>query len=182
MLQRLVDGVVRRVSRLVLRRKAFRLHVANATMLDTASAPSCLYLCYGNIMRSPFAAKVAAAQRPDLRIGGGGFHANTGRTCPDACLATARTFEVDLEPHRSRLVTADDVQRYDIIFVTDLRVLGLLLSQFPTASRKVLMLGLLGDTPSVEIPDPWGHEPEVVQACYRRIFSAVSLVSARARR
>ncbi len=178
MLRRVIDGISSRVTRLSLRRKALKLHAANVMRLEIPAA-SCLYLCYGNIMRSPFAEKLAKAQRTELRVGGGGFHPNTGRACPPACVATAQQFDIDLGTHRSRAATIDDVRSFDVIFVTDLRVLGLLLDQFPSAADRVLMLGLFGAEPSVEIPDPWGHELEIVQACYRRISSAVSDVSQR---
>ena len=178
MLRRLIDGISYRLTRLSLRRKALKLHAANLMRLEIPAA-SCLYLCYGNIMRSPFAENLAKVQRSELRIGGGGFHPNTGRECPPACVATAQRFDIDLGTHRSRAVTIDDVRSFDVIFVTDLRVLGLLLEQFPSAADRVLMLGLFGAAPSVEIPDPWGHELEIVQACYRRIYSAVSDVCRR---
>ena len=143
MLRRLIDGISYRVTRLSLRRKALKLHAANLMRLEIPAA-SCLYLCYGNIMRSPFAENLAKVQRSELRIGGGGFHPNTGRECPPACVATAQRFDIDLGTHRSRAVTIDDVRSFDVIFVTDLRVLGLLLEQFPSAADRVLMLGLFG--------------------------------------
>src|SRR5262245_49404600 len=68
-----------------------------------------LFVCHGNICRSPFAAAAAVRRFADIggdaaAIGSAGF-IGPGRPCPPTAQEAARAAGVDLSWHRSSLLT-----------------------------------------------------------------------------
>ena len=55
-----------------------------------------LFLCYGNICRSPFAAAVARSQLPLTHIEASGFHSKLGRSPPPFVVTAASSLGVDV--------------------------------------------------------------------------------------
>jgi protein-tyrosine phosphatase len=142
-----------------------------------------LFLCYGNICRSPFAAE--AMSRALLQGEGGGGDVSSagffgpGRPSPDAAIAAARRRGVDMNAHRSRLVAEDLALAVDCIFVMDPRQRVELNRLLPGLQTPVLVLGDL-DPCRVEqrgIPDPYGKDDEFFDSTFRRIERCVGSVA-----
>src|SRR5688572_26698811 len=100
-----------------------------------------LMLCYGNIYRSAFAATSLSAR---LQASGdacevrcAGFHPVEGRLSPEAFVALAREYGVELEAHRSRVVSADDVRWADTIVIMDRFNWGRLAAYGKEAQEKI---------------------------------------------
>ncbi len=136
-----------------------------------------LFLCYGNILRSPYSEKRWNAWRqmhpelpPAVSVG---FHDNADRETPGRFKSAAGHRGVDLSEHRSRRVTAADVAEASVIFAMDLRNLGDMQREFPEALGKMLLLGALGEGEDPEIPDPYGQPIGAGGAAYRRIDSCL---------
>jgi len=73
-----------------------------------------LFVCTGNTCRSPFAA--AVAQRGgSVEASSAGIHATEGLNAPDDALSAARERGVDLESHRSSLLTGEMLERADVV-------------------------------------------------------------------
>jgi protein-tyrosine-phosphatase len=70
-----------------------------------------LFVCAGNICRSPFAeglARQLAAERGlDVEFASAGEIALEGDRCPPDAVAVAKEFGVDLLPHRARRLRTD---------------------------------------------------------------------------
>lgn len=132
-----------------------------------------LFLCYGNILRSPYSEKRWNSWRkedPELPPAYSvGFHDNACRETPDRFQSAAGHRGVDLSTHRSRRVVAADVAEASVIFAMDLRNLGDMEREFPEALGKTLLLGALGGGEDAEIPDPYGQPIGAGGAAYRRI-------------
>ena len=132
-----------------------------------------LFLCYGNILRSPYSERRWNAWRqvhPELPPASSvGFHGNSHRETPDRFKSAAGHRGVDLSTHRSRRVVAADVAEASVIFAMDLRNLGDMEREFPEALGKTLLLGALGGGEEAEIPDPYGQPVGAGGAAYRRI-------------
>jgi protein-tyrosine-phosphatase/predicted ATP-grasp superfamily ATP-dependent carboligase len=149
--------------------RAYRRRMAAAARADLLGARRVLFVCKGNIGRSPFAAAIAERSlRPDQRIVSAGF-LEAGRRSPAEAVAAAREWQVDLTAHRSRVVAADLVGGSDAIFVFDHSNYSHMLALFPQASARLHLLGALQADGPLFVPDPWGGGPDAYASAYRRI-------------
>jgi protein-tyrosine-phosphatase/predicted ATP-grasp superfamily ATP-dependent carboligase len=114
-----------------------------------------LFLCHGNICRSPVARHLAGRRLAGVEIDSAGFHSTSGRTSPEHLLRAALSAGLDLVEHRSRRVTAADMERADLILCMDLRNLNAVRREFPEAAGRTTLLGLLRKPALVGIPDPY---------------------------
>ena len=79
-----------------------------------------LIICYGNIYRSAFVARIPAPRFDQrLEVRSGGFHKVEGRASPDAHVKMSAEFGVDLTAHRSRRVSTEDVEWADTVVLMD---------------------------------------------------------------
>jgi protein-tyrosine-phosphatase len=131
-----------------------------------------LILCYGNINRSAFAAALA---RRLGRLGtrSAGFYPIQDRPAPDATIACAEAYGVDLAGHRSIRVTRRDVRGARAIFVFDLENLARVATLDPCALARTHLLGTLDDDPGVLIADPHGRGNDVLGWTLARIARAI---------
>jgi len=119
---------------------------------------SFLFLCHGNMYRSPFAK--AAWDRLAKERGGSslsdsaGFHPETGRSIPDNFHPLLKFMGIDMSSHRSRRITRAMADSADLILVMDLLNWRNCMKEFPAAHKKILFLGLFSGDEDIQIPDP----------------------------
>ncbi|HYN47098.1 MAG TPA: low molecular weight protein-tyrosine-phosphatase [Allosphingosinicella sp.] len=121
-----------------------------------------LFVCLGNICRSPLAEAAfrAAAERLGLEVeiesaGTGGWHA--GEPPDTRAVAAARRGGVDIAHLRARKVTQVDFDRFDHIVALDEENLADLVAMRPAGSRAILSL-LLDHAPGRQgqaVDDPY---------------------------
>jgi predicted ATP-grasp superfamily ATP-dependent carboligase/protein-tyrosine-phosphatase len=161
----------------VSRRRRRRLQAA--ARADLQRAARVLFVCKGNIGRSPFAAAIAdRLLRDDQDIASAGF-LQAGRRSPADAVAVAVAWQVDLTAHRSRVVSPELVGRSDAIFVFDHRNYSRMVARFPDARNRLHLLGALDAAGPLFVPDPWGRGPEAYTAIYRRIAETLSVAITR---
>lgn len=141
--------------------------------------PEILFLCFGNICRSPMAERYAkitleSKQKRPL-IKSAGFVTMEGRKSPDDARQAAREFGVDLSGHRSRFVTKEMIGNADLIFIMDVNNYVRLRYRFPDATNKAFFLGGTQSTtaPDVFIPDPHGNQSISYSSCFQEIKFAI---------
>jgi protein-tyrosine phosphatase len=120
--------------------------------------PSILFVCLGNICRSPSAEMIARVQLAGFKpIASAGTRAVGGAIDARAAAALSRR-EIKCEKRfRSRQFKAADFERYDLIVAMDGNNLADLLAQCPEAHRAKVKL-LLDYVPGLEgqdVPDPY---------------------------
>jgi len=137
-----------------------------------------VFLCYGNICRSPFAerywnALVDRSSRTGPRAASAGFHGTSHRETPKPFVELAAEFGVDLESHRSRIVSRELLMNSEVILMMDKRNQQALSDSFPELMDHATFLGSYAPQTPDEIADPWGKTPEVARNCYRDLARAV---------
>ncbi len=139
---------------------------------------SILFVCHGNICRSPFAA--AAFLRwcaPEIASGvnvtSAGF-IGPERSPPSTAVTAASRFGVDLTPHRSALITAENLRAADLIVVMSQQQARDIRARV-APSTFVLILGDLDPRPANRrtILDPWGQPDTAFDESYSRIDRCV---------
>jgi protein-tyrosine phosphatase len=148
-----------------------------ARQLRGRAPASVMFVCHGNICRSPFAALLfdqLANDRLPSRIDTSsvGF-IGPGRGSPPPALAAAARRGIDLSAHRSRLVTPKLIRSTGLVVVMSAE-------QARTVKRygdgvRVLVLGDLDPAPIMArtVIDPWGGSDEVFDDSYDRIDRCV---------
>src|SRR5687768_15096148 len=123
-----------------------------------------LFVCLGNICRSPTAEAVfravAAREAPELKIeidsaGTAGYH--IGEPPDPRSQEAARRRGYDLSVLRARQVAPEDFTRFDFILAMDRENLAALRELAPAAARSRIRLFLefAPDADAPEVPDPY---------------------------
>jgi protein-tyrosine phosphatase len=147
---------------------------------------SILFVCLGNICRSPLAEGVFRAVWAER---GWGRHmlldsaATSGwevGSAPDPrSIAVAMRHGIDISGQRSRKVTPQDFSRFDLILgmdrsnVTDLKALA------PAARNRVELFLEFAHGHERDVPDPYYDGPEAFAAVYRMVREASEALATR---
>jgi protein-tyrosine-phosphatase len=150
-----------------------------------ASTRSVLFLCHGNIIRSPMAAALMRQRLSNrgsgVSIASAGFHAETRRSADARARRVAREFGVSLDDHRAKRLTDEHVRQADVILVMDALNHAELLGRHPEAGPKAFRLGSwLTDprSPQREIFDPYDGDDTDIRRCYEQLDAAIGNLTA----
>jgi protein-tyrosine phosphatase len=156
------------------------LGLARSQAVVPKTPRSFLFVCFGNIMRSPMAESLfrkelgSLADERSVRIASAGLHATPGNLAHPWALASAAKLGISLEQHRAQLLTAAMVREADAIFAMDFQNKAELLTLYPEAKARIFMLrACLQDSSQMEIPDPYFGNVEATLDCYRMLQSCV---------
>lgn len=144
------------------------------------AARNILFLCSGNICRSPFAAAYAREiLGPEVEIASSGFHNVVGRQAPTQAVQSARELGVDLASHESNRIDAATLDTFDVVFVFEEKHMHALRAEFPQVKGDVFYLGdvLIGS--DFEIADPYGGGSDRFRAAYLAIAYALDFMDSR---
>jgi protein-tyrosine phosphatase len=126
---------------------------------------SILFVCLGNICRSPLAEAVArkhlAETGLDINVascGTGAWH--VGEQADPRMRAAAAKAGYELELHRARQLRADDIEHYDLVLAMDSHNLRDMRRIFggKRGTRLALFLDWAGAAPPRDFPDPYNEE------------------------
>jgi protein-tyrosine phosphatase len=143
-----------------------------------------VFVCFGNIMRSPMSEALMKREISQHRAGisviSAGLHATPGTTAHPWALAAARELGISLEQHRAQLLTAEMVDQADAIFAMDYQNLVELLAYYPNAKEKIFMLAAYAEDSyrGVEIPDPYYGDAQQTLQCYRVLQTCIQNIAA----
>jgi protein-tyrosine-phosphatase len=142
-----------------------------------------LFICSGNICRSPMAEEYARhrASRTGLShllVESAGTLGIEGAPASDEAVETLRKIGLDLTQHRSRGLRRDHLDRSEMILVMERRHLEELDKRFPVRERDIYLLRAFEDGPdpawdAPDLDDPIGLSQDVYQARFEEIRTAV---------
>ena len=140
------------------------------------SANSVLVVCHGNIIRSPFAARLvarAAGSHRRLSVRSGGLAAVAGKPSHPSAVLTATKQRIDLADHHAAPLDEQVVRASDVIFVMEVCHLLEMRRRFPGAAAKTFLLTCLAAETPLEIQDPYNGDLSRFEACFEHIARAV---------
>jgi len=129
-----------------------------------------IVLCYGNICRSPFAARLLARRLPGLIVRSAGLEAREGKAADPLAVQIAASYDIDLSDHAAHRLGADDVVWADLLLGMEGWHRAEAARRWPDATAKLHLLGDFLETGPFAIDDPFG-EPETV---FDRVFARIA--------
>lgn len=146
---------------------------------------SILFVCLGNICRSPSAEAVTRVAAPDLDLdsaGTGGWHAGEAPYAPMQAAARARG--LDMSDLRARQFVPADFDRFDLIIAMDGNNLADIEAQRPAGSATPVRLftDYLPEQSvhagATEVPDPWYTRDfngtlDLIEECTRGLLAEI---------
>jgi len=153
-----------------------RMNAATAS----SSARNIVFVCFGNIMRSPMAEAMLRDSAKStgftgLQISSAGLHAVPGKAAHPWAVAAAEELGLSLDRHRAQLITTEVVENADAIFTMDFQNKAEMITRFPTAKNKILMLSSYaeGQERYREIIDPYFGDLDATRRCFKVIRACV---------
>lgn len=146
---------------------------------------SILFVCLGNICRSPFAEKFAAVNFNSPAVynfSSAGIQGEFPRSSPVEAIEAAKYFGVDLNGHLSRRLDKTMMEYFDVVMVMDVWQYHYMSRVHNGMRNKVFLLPLYGNK-SVSfkdkyfvynIKDPYGNNVSYFTECYQRIVNCLS--------
>lgn len=138
---------------------------------------SILFVCMGNICRSPLAegifrqvaAEAGLASSVTIDSAGiGGWHEGD---LPDRrSISTARDHGIDITGQRARRIRRDDFSDFDLIVAMDRSNVAELRRSAPDAGN-IHLFGDIALGTGEDIPDPYYGGPEGFEAVYTRLYT-----------
>lgn len=135
------------------------------------------FVCYGNICRSPFAARYAEQVLSGKAIWSAGFHPKDGRRVPAMGVSVARQMHIELAEERSAMVDDAMMNSADVVLVFDEKNMRQMQDSYPEHLHKVHYLADTTGALEREIEDPYGGSEARFLEAYERIRSALDAVS-----
>jgi predicted ATP-grasp superfamily ATP-dependent carboligase/protein-tyrosine-phosphatase len=197
-LKELVKGLARRSKRRFTRIEEYRylgwrntkfllqqrlLHAARLKRYsppqDLSGVRNILFVCHGNIIRSPMAAALLRKYlarsncQTGLEVFSAGLIQNVQEQSDERAKAAAHEFGISLDDHRPGRLTPMLILGADVIFLMDRFNEARMLAAYPEARTKMFLLGSLNNDrtgyPGVEIQDPGLGDVADVRRCYLRL-------------
>lgn len=139
------------------------------------TAHSFLFVCFGNIMRSPMCEvlmkRACSLRTREITVASAGLNAVPGRSAHPWAVVAAKELGVSLEAHRAQVLTAEVVVKAEVIFAMDYQNLVQLRSRYPEARNRIFMLGAYAgrNNRSLEISDPYYSDEDGTRQCYKAL-------------
>ncbi|MEW5420638.1 low molecular weight protein-tyrosine-phosphatase [Amorphus sp. 3PC139-8] len=146
---------------------------------------SILFVCLGNICRSPMAAGIlrslaATSVRP-IRIesaGVGPWH--VGKPPDGRAIAAAQRHGIDLTGERAQMIAEVDYRSYDMILAMDRSVLANVLQRAPAdATARIGLFRQVAEDVDADVDDPYTGPEDDFETCFVEIEAAAKTLYAR---
>ena len=149
------------------------------------NTPSILFVCLGNICRSPLAEGIyrhlvaSDAYAGEIASAGiGGWH--VGNPPDNRSILTARQHGIDISRQRARQVKPQDFASFDLILAMDASNLERLRALAPAENRDRLHLfSHYATSTDVDVPDPYYGGQGDFDAVYTMLFSGCKALVAK---
>ena len=142
---------------------------------------SILFLCNGNICRSPYAEHKAKKLLSDRKlkstsVSSAGIATNAGKSANPTAIRVASELNINLDNHKTTEAEPSLLSQADLIMVMEPRQIRYLKNLDPRYLAKTMFLGSFGFQfdRSLIIEDPYSQADEIFKKCFQRIDHALS--------
>ncbi len=150
---------------------------------------SILFVCTGNICRSPMAEgmlkdRLEKGKKTGFRVSSAGTWGLEGENAASHALSVCREKGIDISEHKARRLTERMVREGDLIVVMEFDHFHAILEMCPDADKKTRMLTQFGVNKRnfyEPVPDPYGRRKRQYVKCFEQmdkhmevLFSEVS--------
>ena len=150
----------------------------NKNNLKLSDINSILFVCKGNICRSPFAQYYAQKIFPgSINIESSGYYSEIGRKCPNKAIKAAKEYGIKLQNHRSTFISKDKIEEAKIIYVFDQENYEMLNKLYPDVRSKISFLGNANNSFSTIISDPYGKKYDQYKKTYQLISQSLDYIN-----
>jgi protein-tyrosine-phosphatase len=182
MISVLWQKLARRLARVHERWRASRAARARTGLTTrVAHARTILFVCFGNIIRSAFAAELLRArcgEPGDLSIRSAGTNATTDDPAHPTAQRCAQRFGIDLSHHRTHRLGESDLEEADIVLAMELDHIVDIRRRFPEHGDKVYLFTCLTDVNPRDVSDPVFSPEAAFEACFERIHRGIRQIVA----
>ncbi len=158
------------------RRRLIRHQLQN--VLSENPTRRILFICYGNIIRSPFAEKYFMAKMARNNVWADidsfGFHLKEMRKSPQIAVTAAAQLQCDLTAHKSKCITQLDIRETDVLIYFDEKNKHMIESGYKVNHAYCAADFLDSSYPNLrQIDDPYESDVETIKVCYEKIQNAL---------
>ncbi|MCB9531042.1 MAG: hypothetical protein H6698_01330 [Myxococcales bacterium] len=137
-----------------------------------------IFVCTGNICRSPMAERIFAAELRQRGLPGVALSMSTlmlqGRHAASNAIAALAEIDIDLRGHVSQGLSVGLLQRASAILVMEPTHREAVLAADPALDARIELLGRFDpDRPSTTIEDPVGQDLDAFRACRDRLVRCI---------
>ncbi|WP_262696425.1 arsenate reductase/protein-tyrosine-phosphatase family protein [Kordiimonas aquimaris] len=167
-------GTHRGLIRSIIDQVKLRLGYFNsATKLNSYNSKRLVFVCHGNICRSPFGEYAAKQYNWNIPITSIGLSTHTGSLANAVAIEIAEEFDIDMSAHRATDLEDFEVKPDDTFLVMEERHISSIKTRLKRDDIQVVLLGLWCDKPKPLIYDPYTHSRAYFRTCFHTIHQAV---------
>jgi protein-tyrosine phosphatase len=142
--------------------------------VDWSQVRRLVFICQGNICRSPFAYWLARSLESEFPMDSFGLATTTGAVAEEIAIDAAGDYGVDLTGHRATDISDFDIRDGDLLIVMEDRHISWLGTHAIEANTQVCLLGLWCRPRFALLYDPYSHPRAYFVSCFDRINRAVA--------
>lgn len=149
----------------------------SAENIDWAAISRLVFVCHGNICRSPYAC--ARSREFGINSISFGLEASDGAVADTSASRNALLRGVDLSAHRSVRLRAPLLERGDLVVVFEPRQLAKVLRQNVADLAGLTLMGIWDRPVYPRIQDPFGRSDRYFQHCFSTIDRNIEVLARR---
>jgi protein-tyrosine phosphatase len=154
-----------------------------ATVQLPDSVQSVLFVCKGNICRSPLAEvyfqSLVDKDGRRMTVRSAGLETTPGKPAHVKAKGVALEHRLSLEAHATTQVHTELIEKSDLIVVMEIVQKDRIQRLYPKADGKVVLLGRFDSVGSLEIADPYSGTSEDFQSCFQQMSRCCDVLAAR---
>jgi protein-tyrosine phosphatase len=147
------------------------------------SVQSVLFVCKGNICRSPLAEayfqSLVEKEGRQMTVRSAGLETTPGKPAHAKAKAVALQHRLSLDEHATMQVHMKLVDQSDLIIVMEIVQKDRIQRLYPRSKGKVVLLGRFDSVGSLEIADPYSGTNEDFHSCFQQVSRCCDVLAAR---